>query len=518
MLTHHRYWQSLQSTRFVAFWQRQSRLRLLCILLGLATAYDIVLAVLAPPPDSGTAGFVTLWLIGFLPYLLACTVVLTRQAPDGRQRWLELGVIMGGALLLRSILLPIPPDLSHDSWRYLWDARVTLNGFSPYVYAPENQVLGHLQDFLYANSRFRNVPSIYPPGAQAFYILSYLIAPENLFVLKGLFTLCELLSCGLLAYLLYKKGSDPARCIIYAWCPLPIVEFAIQGHLDVLTIMFTLLTLVCAQGNWRGARVCTGFCLALATLTKLYPILMVVAVLRRKDWALLVTCAATIVLAYVPYLILGHGQVLGFFSSYADEFTPNAGLTQHLVHWLSAQIPMTHQLVQWLTYALDLLIIGEGLLFIFILRWKSNLSMEAATLILFGLIFSVSSHIFPWYTTALLPFVALLIEPFRPRNQEKQPQARARMIALLTTWYFCVMSITGYYYGRDWSLYYVLAYDLTLVGLGWAIAVAANSKKVSATDSTENLASKQRDKEVNGSSADNGELSSAAFETQRLRG
>jgi hypothetical protein len=486
--------------------------------LGLATAYNIVLAVFAPPPDSSTAGFVTLWLIGFLPYLLACSVVLTRQAPTGRQRKLELGVIMMGALLLRSILLPIPPDLSHDSWRYLWDARVTLNGFSPYVYIPSDHILGPLQDFLYANSRFRNVPTIYPPGAQAFYILSYLIAPENLVVLKGLFMLCELASCGLIAYLLYKKGNDPARCIIYAWCPLPIIEFAIQGHLDALTVVFTLLTLACAQANWRGARVCTGFCLALATLTKLYPILMVVAILRRKDWALLATCVITIVLAYVPYLILGHGQVLGFFSSYADEFTPNAGLTQHVIYWLSRQIPMAPQLVHWLTYALDLLIIGEGLLFIFILRQKGTLSMEAATLIMFGLIFSVSSHIFPWYTTALLPFVALLLEPFRPHTPGKQPQARARMIALLTSWYFCVISITGYYYGRDWNLYYVLAYDLTLLGLGWAIAVAASGKKVSVIESTENSPSKQREKEVNGLSTDNEGLSSATFEAQRLRG
>jgi hypothetical protein len=64
----------------------------------------------------------------------------------------------------------------------------------------------------------------------------------------------------------------------------------------------------------------------------------------------------------------------------------------------------------------------------------------------------------------------------------------------------------------------VLAYDLTLLGLGWAIAVAASGKKVSVIESTENSPSKQREKEVNGLSTDNEGLSSATFEAQRLRG
>ena len=136
---------------------------------------------------------------------------------------------------------------------------VTLNGYSPYVYAPGSPPLKHLVNILYENSRFRNVPTIYPPGAQAFYLISYLLAPDNLVFLKGIFILCELVTIAGLAVLLLRKGLDPARCILYAWCPLPIVEFAIQGHVDVLVVMFMVLTLVCAQSQRRGARVLTGF-------------------------------------------------------------------------------------------------------------------------------------------------------------------------------------------------------------------------------------------------------------------
>jgi len=89
---------------------------------------------------------------------------------------------------MRVMLLPLPRVLSHDSWRYVWDARVILHGYSPYVYAPENPVLLPLRDkLIYNEIRFRDVPTIYPPGAQVIYVLSYLLAPSNLFFLKGIF-------------------------------------------------------------------------------------------------------------------------------------------------------------------------------------------------------------------------------------------------------------------------------------------------------------------------------------------
>src|ERR1019366_1082427 len=214
----------------------------------------------------------------------------------GRLRWVELGMLLVGALALRAIVLPVPPNLSHDSWRYLWDARVTLHGFSPYVTGPANSLYLPLRDFLYNDIRFRDVPTIYPPGAQGIFLLSYLMAPSNLVVLKGIFIGFEMVTCGALAFLLWRKGLDMSRCIIYAWCPLPIIEFAIQGHLDATTVTFTVLAMVCAGSQWRGSRVVTGFLIALAALTKVYPILFLLVVVRRRDWALLVTCFATIII------------------------------------------------------------------------------------------------------------------------------------------------------------------------------------------------------------------------------
>jgi hypothetical protein len=399
------------------------------------------------------------YLLCFIPYAAACVLVLfTRPAP-GRWRWLEIGLILSGALLLRSILLPLPPNLSRDSWRYVWDARVFLHGYSPYTTIPNIQALVPLHDFIYANSRFRTAPSLYPPAAQFVYVLSYLLAPSNLYALKGVFLLFDLLSCVVLLRLLMRKGLDPARVLLYAWCPLPIVEFALQGHVDALTITFTLLAALNAgDKSWRG-RALTGFFVGLGTLAKLYPILMLATVVRlrewRRDWLLVLTCLLTIGAGYLPFFIQGHGQIFGYFSTYASEQGQNAGIVQQLLFLFGQAHRFSLTAIIALEHDVALLLFTSIALLIFLLRQFERISLEAGTLTLFALALAVSSHVFPWYATTLLPWLALLL-PTRG-GALLLPQVTARLLALLALWLFACLSVLSY--GASWPLYYLVVYD-----------------------------------------------------------
>src|SRR5579859_486840 len=382
-------------------WWRSLVLFLL-LLLSLALYSSLIPAA---PPSTGMTPFLQVWMLCFLPYFAACAFILATRPASGRWRWVELAIILGGALVFRAMLLPLPPNLSPDSWRYVWDARVTLHGYSPYVYPPDAQVFSSLRDFIYDNSRFRNVPTLYPPGAQAIYLLSYLLAPSNLFFLKGIFLAFDMLTCAALALLLARKGLDPRRIVIYAWCPLPIIEFAIEGHVDAIALAFTVLAVLSASSNRRGSRVLTGFCIAIATLTKIYPLLLLVAIVRRRDWALLAACFATIILGYFPYLILGHGQVLGYFSTYSGEQGGNAGVVQLLIYSLSSArgYILAATIVQ--QHIVDGIVVCAMALAVLALRLFKSISTEAATIALIGTIFAISTHVFPWYTTALLPWI-----------------------------------------------------------------------------------------------------------------
>ena len=412
-----------------------------------------------PNSTASTDPFVRTWLLAFLPYAAASALLLVTRPTRGRWRWGELGLIMGGALLLRVMLLGFVPNLSHDSWRYVWDARVFLHGYSPYVTLPEAKELEPLRDFIYANSRFRNAPSIYPPGAQYVYLLSYLLVPSNLFFLKGVFVLFDMLGCLALALLLARKGVDPARVLLYAWCPLPIVEFALEGHLDGLAIAFALLAVLSSsRTDWQG-RTLTGFLIGMGTLAKIYPLVLLVPLVNIRSWKrdvpLVLSCLLTIVVGYLPFVLVGHGQIFGFFSTYASEQGQNAGLVQHMVAafgtWRHLSLA---QIVAWEHGVALLLLLGASV-GILMARAYGRMSIEAGTLILFSLVLSVSSHVFPWYVTTLLPWIVLLLPQ---RGSVYRGALIARVLALGALWTFTFISVLGYLVG--WPVYYLLADNL----------------------------------------------------------
>ena len=464
------------------------RILTLCSLLLCSVFTYILLIHAAPQNDDRIAPFLHVWMISFLPYFAASAFVLATKPLAGKWRWIELGIIVLGAFILRIMLLSLPPGLSHDSWRYLWDARVTLHGFSPYVYAPADKALASLQNtILFTNSRFRNVPTIYPPGAQAVYLLSYLLVPANLYFLKGLFVMFDMATCIALIVLLGRKGLDQRRVILYAWCPLPIIEFAIQGHVDVITLTITILAILAASYHSVRGYILTGFLIGLATLTKLYPILLLLVLLpygndrnaplmQRITYhyvPLLASCFATIIIGYTPYLNLGHGQAFGFFAAYASEQGQNAGVTQQVVHWLGDRFRLPLAKTIELEHLVDVFLLVTASVIVFVLRWRNRISVEAGTLILFGVILSISSHVFPWYTTILLLWVPVLLVPFWS-NTELVGQG----LAVIAVWYFTTTALLSYFFNpvpgipNDWTAYYRLVYWPVMVALSVAALIS----------------------------------------------
>lgn len=442
-------------------------------LLGLAVCFCascvlyLWLGRIAPgDPNStvSTTPFVHLWLLAYLPYALACALILCTRPAAGRWRRGELGLILGGALILRLFLLGLPPNLSHDAWRYVWDARVFLHGYSPYVTLPNAPELVPLRDFIYAYSRFRASPSIYPPGAQYIYTLSYLLAPSNLFFLKGIFVLFEMAGCLALARLLLRKGLDPARVLLYAWSPLPIVEFAQQGHLDGVALALSLLAVFSAgRTDWQG-RSLTGLLVGLGTLVKIYPLLLLVPLIDLRQWRrevpLVIACALVVVVAYLPFALLGHGQVFGFFGAFASEQGQNAGLVQHYVGILSSarHLPLD-EIVTW-EHGVALVLMMGASLAILVARAFQRMSIEAGVLVLFSLVLAVSPHVFPWYVPMLLPWIVLLLPP---RAAGARALFLARVAVLGALWLFTFTSALGY--ALDWPTYYTLVDGSLTFGL-----------------------------------------------------
>ena len=453
------------------------RILLLCFLLLLSLAHYLVLIAIASHPGNSIMPFLLAWLICFLPYIVACIFVLATKPLMGRWFRVEMAILIFGALLFRLLLLPLPVGLSPDVWRYLWDAHVIVHGYSPYAYAPADKVLLPLHNILLTNSRFRNTPTKYPPGAELFFVIGYWLSATHLWGIKGMFIACDMLTCGALVWLLSKKKLDARRVIIYAWCPLPIVEFAIEGHLDVLVIMFTVLAVLSATifgtDGYKGQAL-TGFFIGMATLIKLYPVLLLVVFFRGRNWMLLVTCFVTIFLGYIPFFLLGHGHILAVLLSFTGQQQSFESVVGRLVEWNSAGRGLTQVAIIRLADVVEALIIGIVVLVVFILRLRGRIGIAAGTLVLIGTILTCYSHLFPWYATALLPWIAVLASPLRAHGK-----LSGKGLAIASVWYFTFVVILSYMLGLKafntraaWSLYYGISFGVVLIGMGTAALLA----------------------------------------------
>lgn len=220
-----------------------------------------------------------------------------------RDRALPLAVVVIAALAVRLPLVGVPPHLSDDAWRYLWEGLVLAQGGNPFVTAPAD--LPGLDDALRARVNHPEVTSIYPPVALLWFRLLHAIGGT----LAGAQGLAALADVGIAAVLASARERRwPA--LIYALHPLPAIEAAAGAHLEAPAVLCCAVAcLLHARGNPRGA----GLVSVLAAGTKLFPVLLIPALLRERRAAqgVAIGTIAIVVLA-MPVLTAGPDLLTGF--------------------------------------------------------------------------------------------------------------------------------------------------------------------------------------------------------------
>lgn len=295
--------------------------------LGLALLLLIVLEALCREPGTLDIGwerlqpFVWLNVAGAAVYFAA--VALVRSGPAPRRSVI---VILALAAAMRVLPLAGPPLLSSDVYRYVWDGRVQAQGINPYRYLPAAPELGFLRDeAVYQHiNRSEEAPTIYPPAAQLLFAAVGQAWPSVLGVKLAMVGF-EALAIGCVLALLARAGLPLAWVLIYAWNPLPVWEFAGNGHVDAASIgLIAAAWLVAALGPrpWTGAL--SGGILGLAILCKFLPAAVYPGFWRRWDWRMLAGTLAVIVALYAVYIGAGW-HVVGYLPGYADEEGLNTG-------------------------------------------------------------------------------------------------------------------------------------------------------------------------------------------------
>jgi alpha-1,6-mannosyltransferase len=329
---------------------------------------------------------------GAIYFLAAYWVMSRRPSP----LWLIILV----AAVLRAPPLLAPPYLSDDVYRYVWDGRVQAAGVNPYRHIPAAPALEPLRDErIYPRINRRTyAATIYPPAAQLAFLATTRVS-ESVTWMKASMLAWEGLAIGLLLLLLRRAGQPDAFLLLYAWHPLPLWEFAGNGHLDAAAIACALAALL---ASLRGRRGLAGLALGLATLFKLYPLVLFPALWRRGDRRMPAALAATLCLGYLPYLGVG-GGVLGFLPGYIREEGLQSGDRFYLLQVLERLGAHVEPAVYLAAAGLALAGLSAWICF----RRQPADGLAGGSLLLGSAAVVAFSPHYAWYVAWLLPLAAL---------------------------------------------------------------------------------------------------------------
>ncbi|HEX9358540.1 MAG TPA: glycosyltransferase 87 family protein [Streptosporangiaceae bacterium] len=399
-----------------------------------AAAALTTLVVIAVHPAPVTAVIGTTPLAVILWAVFAGGAWLVLRLPG---RWAAALIVIGG-IAVQLAALSAAPQGSDDSYRYIWDGRVQAAGVDPYQYAPAAPKLASLRDpFLWpaqaphcvtAGTRLMNstqlaapgctrinrpiVHTIYPPVAEAYFLAVHVLSPpgSGSTPIQAAAALCAVLVTVLLLYGLPRVGRDPRLAVLWAWCPTVALEAGNNAHVDVLAAGITAAALILlarpgALNSSTGAGFAAGplrrpmaggALLALAIWTKVTPVLIVPAVLRRRRPAAVITAGvAATVIVYLPHVLAVGSGVIGFLPGYLQqEGYANGSRFLLLGMLVPGKWGFAAAFAVLATVALAVLLRGDP-----DRPWRG-------AVVLTGVALAVATPPFPWYAMLLVLLVA----------------------------------------------------------------------------------------------------------------
>jgi hypothetical protein len=396
-----------------------AKLRVTGIILLLLALGGLILLLAQPHLDP--ARISVLGLVGGAWIAFGCAAWLLRKVTLR----LAVGLILTGGIALQVIALCGPPRDSSDSYRYIWDGRVQAAGIDPYLYAPADAGVARLRnDFLWPKygvcvkhpgksainpadtlvpgcTRMNRpkVPTVYPPVAEAYFFTVQLAAPadDSSTPIQAAAAAFAVLVTIMLLIGLRKLGKDPRLAALWAWCPTVILEAGQNAHVDVVAVALTLGALLAlARARTEGRTALGGALLGLAIATKVTPVLVLPAVLRRGWLLICASAAAAIGLVYAPHVLAVGRKIIGFFPGYLNQEGYSTGngfsVIGLFVHGKAAT---------------GVAVVILGLIAFAIFKygnpdqpWRGGVLMTSAALV-------VCTPHFPWYAILLVMLVAL---------------------------------------------------------------------------------------------------------------
>lgn len=328
------------------------------------------------------------------------------------------------AFLFRATFILAIPNLSQDFYRFLWDGRMILQGFNPYLHTPESFVsvgkfpVAQAQE-LYIGMQSLNASHFtnYPPINQLCFSIAALFAGKSIagsaMVLRLLIIAADY---GTLHYgkKLLERFELPAQNIFwYILNPFIIIELTGNLHFEGVMIFFLVWSLYLLHSKqWKWAAVIFAFSIA----TKLVPLLF----LPLFFWWFATNEKSNVSKSgmkklIVFYCIVGMSTLLMFVPFFSSEFIDNYSKTVGLwfgnFEFNASIYYLARTIGYWFRGWNEIAIIGKILpvmVFLFVVglallkKNKTTKQLIGAMLFAFTFYLFMSTTVHPWYIATIL--------------------------------------------------------------------------------------------------------------------
>ena len=260
--------------------------------------------------------------------LLFLTVLLLLKYADKNIKFLTLIAFLSRAIFILAI-----PNLSQDFYRFIWDGRMILEGFNPYLYTPESLMLSgefpvaQAQE-LYAGmgqlngSHFTN----YPPINQLCFVIAGFFSGQSILgsvIVLRLLIIAADFGTFFFGKRLLERLNIPVKNIFWFLLnPLIIIELTGNLHFEGVMIFFLVWSLYLLHlGKCKWA----ALIFALSISVKLIPLLFLPLLFRYFKKEASETFDLKKLVSF--YVIVGSVTLLLFAPFFSFEFVNNYAQT-----------------------------------------------------------------------------------------------------------------------------------------------------------------------------------------------
>ncbi len=337
-------------------------------------------------------------------------------------------------ILFRVIFLFAIPNLSQDFYRFIWDGRMLLEGFNPYLSLPEAWIANGNAPIAEAQALYEGMGQLngshytnYPPISQLCYLIAAVGSSTSILgsaiLLRVIIILADVGTFYFGMKLLKALHLPEKRIFWYILNPFIIIELTGNLHFEAVMVFFIVWSLyLLHKGNWLWAAVLLG----LSVSVKLIPLLFLPLFFRKfvdlkqgnprnltfgllKLTGFYCLVLGTVFLTFAPFL--SYDFLYNFkktISLWFQTFEFNASI-YYVVRWVGFQI-VGWNIIGTAGKILPLITISILLILTF-LRNKMTPQLITSMLLGISVYYFLSTTVHPWYIA--VPLVLCIFTHYR---------------------------------------------------------------------------------------------------------